>query len=120
MGDLFAASSSGAASINFTAFTTAGLTGFPVGAQVKAYRISVGPTGGSAVRVDLLQKTGSYNNSPTFLSALSATLLGNDAEGSVLGQAYADAMVTSNNTAAAFSTALASSPVSAPPLSPIL
>ncbi|ATC25406.1 DUF1501 domain-containing protein [Caulobacter vibrioides] len=115
MGDVFAASSSGAASINFTAFTTAGLTGFPVGAQVKAYRISVGPTGGSAVRVDLLQKTGSYNNSPTFLSALSATLLGNDAEGSVLGQAYADAMVTSNNTAAAFSTALASSPVSAPP-----
>lgn len=114
MGDVFAVSSS-ASSINFTAFTTAGLTGFPIGAQVKPYRISVTASGGSGVQVDLLQKTGSYNNSSTFLSALSATLLGNDADGNLLGQAYADAMTTSNTTATTFTKALASSPVSAPP-----
>lgn len=114
MGDVFASGS--ATDTNFTAFTTAGLTGFPVGAQVKAYRISVSTaTGGSAVQVDSLRRTGAYNSSTTFLSALSATLLGNDLDGNLLAQAYAEAMVTSNTTATTFSQALANSPVNAPP-----
>ncbi|WP_297510773.1 DUF1501 domain-containing protein [uncultured Caulobacter sp.] len=115
LGDVFAASGN-ASAINFTSFTTQGLTGFPVGGAVKAYRISYSASGGgSAVGIDLLQRTGSYNNSPTFLAALRETLLGNDADGNMLGRTYADAVVTSNNTATTFSTALAASQVSAPP-----
>ncbi len=113
MGDVFAASGN-AAAVNFTSFTTAGLTGFPVGGTVKAYRISVGSAGGGAVTIDLLQRTGSYNNSPTFLAAMRETLLGNDADGNALGQTYADAVVTSNTTASAFSATLAGSSVTAP------
>ncbi|MEW6598404.1 MAG: DUF1501 domain-containing protein [Pseudomonadota bacterium] len=113
IGDVFAASSN-APSVNFTSFTTAGASIYPAGNVVKAYRIGLSSTGATAERIDLLQRTGSYYNSTKFLSALQATLLGNDAAGNSLGDAYRAAVQRSVDTAKSFQAAVTGSSVAAP------
>ena len=103
-----------AAGVDFTSFTTAGASLFPAGHTAKAYRVKVGTGGAGAETINILQKTGSYNNSPLLLRAMSDTLLQNDATGSALGEAYAAAMRHSKDTAAQFNAAVGTVTIAPP------
>ncbi len=109
-------SASAGSGVDYMSITTTGQSVFPAGKVVQPYRVNVAATGGSALKINILQSKGSYNGSTTMLSAISSVIL--PAASTLTNDLAADYVSTVSRsvaTSGAFSAAIASSSVAAPP-----